>query len=52
MLYEVITEIFKPQEYWSIVASLATGRNDRFTARVAGADGKKLGRLDISYNFV
>jgi len=40
-------EAFKPQEYWSIIATLGTERNDRFTARVVGADGKKLGRLDI-----
>jgi DNA topoisomerase-1 len=40
-------EAFKPQEYWSIIATLGTGRNERFAARVVGADGKKLGRLDI-----
>ncbi len=40
-------EIFRPQEYWSIVATLETPRNARFTARVVGAEGKKLGRLDI-----
>jgi DNA topoisomerase-1 len=40
-------EVFKPQEYWSIIATLETPRNARFTARVVGADGNKLGRLDI-----
>ena len=40
-------EVFKPQEYWSITTTLDTERGERFTARVVGADGKKLGRLDI-----
>lgn len=40
-------EVFKPQEYWSIAANLETPGEDRFTARVVGAAGKKLGRLDI-----
>ncbi len=40
-------EIFKPREYWSIAAELATPRGDTFTARLAGADGKKIGRLDV-----
>ena len=40
-------ETFKPQEYWSIVARLATPHRDEFDARVVGFSGKKLGRLDI-----
>jgi DNA topoisomerase-1 len=40
-------EIFVPQEYWSIVAQLATVRGDPFEARLVGADGKKLQRLDV-----
>ncbi len=41
-------ESFRPQEYWSIVATLGTERNERFAARVVGAGGgRKLGRLDI-----
>ncbi len=40
-------EIFRPQEYWSIGVTLETVQNAPFTARVVGADGKKLGRLDI-----
>ena len=40
-------EVFKPQEYWSIVARLATPKGDEFDARVVGYEGKKLARLDI-----
>jgi DNA topoisomerase-1 len=35
------------QEYWSLIATLATPRNGTFGARLTGADGKKLQRLDI-----
>jgi DNA topoisomerase-1 len=40
-------EAFVPQEYWSIVARLATPRGDEFDARVVGFAGDKLGRLDV-----
>jgi DNA topoisomerase-1 len=40
-------EIFKPQEYWSIAVTLEPPNGGRFVARVVGADGNKLGRLDI-----
>ncbi len=40
-------ELFQPQEYWSIVAELATPRGDTFEARLVGADGKKITRLDV-----
>ncbi|HRF09514.1 MAG TPA: type I DNA topoisomerase [Xanthobacteraceae bacterium] len=40
-------EAFKPQEYWSVAALLATPRNDVFEARLVGADGKKIQRLDV-----
>src|SRR6187455_2148992 len=40
-------EAFRKREYWSVAANLETPRGDRFVARVVGADGKKLGRLDI-----
>ncbi|HEY8383643.1 MAG TPA: type I DNA topoisomerase [Microvirga sp.] len=43
--YEI--ETFKPQEYWSIVATLATKDGAVFEARLVGADGKKITRLDI-----
>ncbi|MGB3272288.1 MAG: type I DNA topoisomerase [Xanthobacteraceae bacterium] len=40
-------ESFVPREYWSLVAMLATPRGDTFEARLVGADGKKIQRLDI-----
>jgi len=40
-------ESFVPREYWSLVATLATPRGDTFEARLVGADGKKIQRLDI-----
>ncbi|TBW34298.1 type I DNA topoisomerase [Siculibacillus lacustris] len=41
-------ETFVAQEYWSILARLATPRGDEFDARVVGFSGKKLGRLDVA----
>src|SRR6185295_8297456 len=38
---------FIPREYWSLVATLTTPRGDAFEARLVGADGKKIQRLDI-----
>ena len=40
-------ERFVAREYWSLVATLATPRGDTFEARLVGADGKKIQRLDI-----
>src|SRR6202789_4434917 len=40
-------EKFVRQEYWSLVAEPATPRDETFEARLVGADGKKLQRLDI-----
>jgi DNA topoisomerase I len=40
-------ETFVTQEYWSLVASLATKKGEVFEARLVGADGKKIGRLDV-----
>src|SRR3954471_4541675 len=40
-------ERFVAREYWSLVAKLATPRNDTFEARLVGADGKKIQRLDV-----
>jgi DNA topoisomerase-1 len=40
-------EAFKPQEYWSVAAVLATPRGDAFEARLVAADGKKISRLDV-----
>ncbi|HTE75712.1 MAG TPA: type I DNA topoisomerase [Xanthobacteraceae bacterium] len=44
---ELEIEKFVRQEYWSLVAMLATPRDETFEARLVGADGKKLQRLDI-----
>jgi DNA topoisomerase-1 len=44
---EAEIERFKPQEYWSLVATLATPRNDIFSARLVGLDGRKIERLTI-----
>jgi DNA topoisomerase I len=44
---ELEIEKFVPREYWSLVATLATPRGDAFEARLVGADGRKIQRLDI-----
>ncbi|HXX09754.1 MAG TPA: type I DNA topoisomerase [Pseudolabrys sp.] len=44
---ELEIEKFVAKEYWSIVAKLATPRNEVFEARLIGADGQKIQRLDI-----
>jgi DNA topoisomerase-1 len=44
---ELEIEKFVPKEYWSIAATLATPRNETFEARLVGADGKKIQRLDV-----
>ena len=40
-------EIFVAREYWSLVATLATPAGATFDARLTGADGRKIARLDI-----
>ena len=42
---EAEIERFRPQEYWSVVATLRTLRNELFFARLTALDGKKLDRL-------
>ncbi|HEY0220163.1 MAG TPA: type I DNA topoisomerase [Afipia sp.] len=44
---ELEIEKFVPREYWSLLATLQTPRNESFEARLVGADGKKIQRLDI-----
>jgi len=44
---EAEIEVFKPQEYWTIEALMATASNEPFTARLTHLDGKKLDRLEI-----
>ena len=45
---ELEIDQFKPQEYWTINAELATGKNETFQARLFSADGKKLEKFDIA----
>jgi DNA topoisomerase-1 len=40
-------EQFVAREYWSIVAQLKTEAGALFTARLVGADGEKITRLDV-----
>jgi DNA topoisomerase I len=44
---ELEIEKFVSREYWSLVATLATPRAEEFEARLVGADGRKVQRLDI-----
>ncbi len=44
---ELEIEKFVAREYWSLLATLATPRGESFEARLVGADGKKIQRLDI-----
>src|SRR3954454_6932779 len=44
---ELEIEKFVPREYWSLVATLATPRGYTFEARLVGADGKRIQRLDV-----
>jgi DNA topoisomerase-1 len=44
---ELEIERFVAREYWSLAATLTTPRGDTFEARLVGADGQKIQRLDI-----
>jgi len=44
---ELEIEKFVAREYWSLVAHLKTKAGQPFTARLVGADGEKINRLDI-----
>jgi DNA topoisomerase-1 len=44
---EMEIERFVAREYWSLVATLTTPRSESFEARLVGADGKRIQRLDI-----
>ena len=44
---ELDIEKFVAREYWSLVAFLKTEAGAPFTARLTGADGRKITRLDI-----
>lgn len=45
---ELEIEQFKGQEYWSLLAELATAKNETFLARLVAIDGKKLEKFDIA----
>ncbi|HTQ35205.1 MAG TPA: type I DNA topoisomerase [Stellaceae bacterium] len=44
---EAEIEAFKPREYWTVEAEFTTEKGDKFTARLARLDGKKLDRYDL-----
>src|SRR5262244_504970 len=44
---ELEIEKFVAREYWSLVATLLTPRGEEFEARLVGADGQKIQRLDV-----
>ncbi|MBA3516853.1 MAG: type I DNA topoisomerase, partial [Rhizobiales bacterium] len=46
---EAEIERFRSQEYWSVLASLRTPRNEMFSARLVGLDGRKLDKLSIGH---
>jgi DNA topoisomerase-1 len=45
---ELEIERFKAQEYWTILAELATAKAETFQARLASIGGKKLEKFDIA----
>ncbi len=45
---ELEIEQFKAQEYWTILAELATAKNETFQARLFSIGGKKLDKFDIA----
>ncbi len=44
---EAEIEIFKPREYWTVEASMATPAGAPFTARLTHLDGRKLDQFDL-----
>jgi len=44
---ELEIEKFVAQEYWSIIAELATAKNETFQGRLVSVEGKKLEKFDI-----
>ncbi len=45
---EAEIEVFKPEEYWSIEAMLATKEGKIFTSRLTALDGKKIDKMTIN----
>ena len=44
---EMEIEAFRPREYWTVAATLATPRGQEYEARLTTLAGKKLGKYDI-----
>jgi DNA topoisomerase I len=44
---EMEIERFTAKEYWSIVATLKAAKGELFEARLVGADGRRIARLDV-----
>lgn len=44
---EAEIEAFRPQEYWTIEAAMATAAGDAFKARLTHLEGRKLDRFDL-----
>lgn len=44
---EAEIEAFKPREYWSVEALMATAEGTPFTARLTHLNGKKLGKFEL-----
>jgi DNA topoisomerase-1 len=44
---EIEVEAFKPEEYWTIVATMATAGGQTFPARLHALDGKTLGKFAL-----
>ncbi|GBQ23771.1 DNA topoisomerase I [Acetobacter estunensis NRIC 0472] len=45
---EAEIEVFKPREYWTVIATFLTPSNAPFTARLTHLDGKKLDQFDLN----
>jgi len=45
---EMEIEAFRPREYWTVKALLATPKGDEFESRLVTLDGKKLDRFDLA----
>ncbi|RMD49454.1 MAG: type I DNA topoisomerase [Alphaproteobacteria bacterium] len=44
---ELEIEAFRPREYWTVDAALASPRGQGFTARLIALSGRKLGKFDL-----
>src|SRR5215475_12987797 len=45
---EIEIEAFRPEEYWTILATMATAGGQTFPARLHALDGKTLGKFDLN----